>query len=65
MERVYALYMGDEIMALGTAKEIAEHLSITVETVWFYGTPRYKRQCEQRKTPYEKTRFLVRIEDDD
>ena len=35
----YTLYKGEEVIAFGTATEIAEQMNITIETVKFYKTP--------------------------
>ena len=40
----YALYKGEEIIAIGTAKEIADRVGIKETTVWFYKSPAYKKR---------------------
>ena len=40
----YALYKGEEIIAMGTKREIAEQLGISPSTVSYYGTPVYARR---------------------
>lgn len=37
----YALYKGDELLAMGTKREIAEQLGVSPSTVGYYGTPVY------------------------
>lgn len=37
----YALYKGEELIAMGTKKEIAEQLGVSPSTVGYYGTPVY------------------------
>lgn len=39
----YALYKGDELLAMGTKREIAEQLGVSANTV-SYGTPAYARR---------------------
>lgn len=45
----YALYKGDECLAIGTIKEIAEKMDVKYRTIKFYTTPSYKRRCKRRK----------------
>lgn len=40
----YALYKGEELLAMGTKREIAEQLGVSVSTVGYYGTPVYARR---------------------
>lgn len=35
----YALYKGEELLAMGTKREIAEQLGVSASTVGYYGTP--------------------------
>lgn len=45
----YALYKGDELLAMGTKREIAEQLGVSVNTVSYYSTPVYaKRTSDSR-----------------
>ena len=39
----YALYKGEELLAMGTKREIAEQLGVSASTVG-YGTPAYARR---------------------
>lgn len=43
----YALYKGEECLAIGTLKEIAEKMKVKVKTIYFYTTPTYKRRCKK------------------
>lgn len=43
----YALYKGEEIVAMGTKREIAEQLGISVHAVTCYGTPSYARRTSE------------------
>lgn len=47
--REYALYKGDECLAIGTIKEIAEKMNVKPKTISFYKTPVYKRRCKNSK----------------
>lgn len=40
----YALYKGEELLAMGTKREIAEQLGVSASTVGYYGTPVYARR---------------------
>lgn len=37
----YALYKGEQLLAMGTKREIAEQLGVSPSTVGYYGTPVY------------------------
>jgi DNA-binding CsgD family transcriptional regulator len=56
MRNEYALYKGDELLAIGTVREIANQIGVTEKTVFHYGTPTYKKQTS------ENARRLVRLE---
>lgn len=56
-EKTYALYKGDELLGVGTKKELAELLNIKIETLSFYYTPAYKK-----RTSPDRGRRLVLIE---
>ncbi|WP_455452039.1 hypothetical protein [Streptococcus salivarius] len=51
----YALYKGEELLAMGTKREIAEQLGVSASTVGYYGTPVYARRTS------EKGRRLVEL----
>lgn len=63
MERkrwVYALYKGEEILAIGTAKEICEQANIKLSTFHFWCSKWYKKHRLN-----EKRRVVIRIDKDD
>ena len=43
----YALYKGEELLAMGTKREIAEQLGVSASTVGYYGTPVYARRTSE------------------
>ena len=43
----YALYKGEELIAMGTKKEIAKQLGVSPSTVGYYGTPVYSRRTSE------------------
>lgn len=55
----YALYKGEQILAIGTLEEIAASLDVAVETVKFYGMPSYLK-----RTKGNKARELVELEEE-
>lgn len=59
-ENIYALYRGDEFVALGTLREISEQTGHTIQMLYKFKAPSYlKRQtCGNRLE-------LVKVEDDD
>lgn len=54
----YALYKGEELLSIGTIREIANELNVKPDTVRFYGTDSYKRRLEKRKS-FKNARELV------
>ncbi|MGO0040617.1 hypothetical protein ACTJ5V_12065 [Streptococcus suis] len=48
-EKEYALYKGDKLLAIGTAKELADKFGVKVSTIHFYKSPAYiKRTSDAR-----------------
>lgn len=45
----YALYKGDELLAMGTKREIAEQLGVSASTIGYYRTPVYARRTSDSK----------------
>lgn len=56
----YALYKGDEILAIGTVNEIAKELNIKKETVFYYRTPTHKKRSKS-----DNCRILVPLDDEE
>jgi hypothetical protein len=61
-KREYAVYKGDDLLAIGTAKECAEELGVRAETIRFYSTPCHKRRIAKGKGG---RRFAIRLEDEE
>lgn len=57
----YVLYKGDEILAIGTLKEIAEKMKVKVKTIGFYLTPTYQNRGLGKKS--NNRRVLIKLED--
>jgi len=58
---IYALYKNDELLVIGTTKEIAKFRNVKVETIRFYRTPTYKKRCGNSKNRLE----LVLVDEND
>lgn len=56
-EKEYALYKGDELLGIGTKKELAKMLGVKNSTINFYRSPAYKK-----RTNDTKSRRLVEID---
>ena len=56
IEKDYALYYGDELVFVGTMKEMAEFTNKRIETLYTYGNKRYKDR---------NTYLLIKIEEDE
>lgn len=48
-EKEYALYKGDELLAMGTAKELAKQFGVKVSTIHFYKSPAYIKRTNEMK----------------
>jgi predicted transcriptional regulator len=44
--RIYAMYKGEEMLAVGTIREIAEKMGVTIATVRFQATPAYRKRVK-------------------
>lgn len=57
----YAVYKGDELLGIGTAKELAERLKVKVETIKFYSTTSYQKRIKKEN---HNRLISVKLEDD-
>jgi hypothetical protein len=63
---VYALYKGEECLAIGTKEEISEELGVDMNTLNFYTTKAYKNRMENiNHSCKDGFRELIKIEDED
>ena len=46
MEREYVMYQGDDVIAIGTAEEIAKKLNIKSQTVVFYNSNAHRKRLK-------------------
>lgn len=49
MNKIYALYKGEELIATGTMLQIAYKLGVKYRTIQFYSTPTYKKRRKNGK----------------
>lgn len=56
----YAMYKGEELLAMGTSNEICEQMNISIKTFWFYRTKTYQNRCNKKD---DKRRTIVRIDE--
>lgn len=54
--KIYELYKGYELLAIGTVNEIAHEIGVKPATVRFYKSPVY-----QRRAKGENVRFLMEV----
>lgn len=57
-EKCYALYKGEDLMAMGTVREIAEQIGVKRNTVYYYRSKVYAE-----RTSEARGRRLVCLED--
>lgn len=53
----YAIYKGEEILTIGTAREIAKQLKVKESTVYFWSTPAYKKRTRKN------AKIAIRLEE--
>jgi hypothetical protein len=51
MKPEYAIYKGEELIAMGTAEECAAKLGVTKEYVYWLTMPTAKKRLAKRKNP--------------
>ena len=60
----YALYKGEEIIAIGTISEIAEELGVQEQTVAYYKTQAYQNRLRRRNAIDGNVRVLIPLDED-
>ena len=53
-KHVYAFYKGEDILSIGTKKELAEALEVDIKTISYYVSNAYKKLCEERNHNHKK-----------
>lgn len=56
----YALYKGEDILAIGTLDEISEKMNVKRDTITFYMSPTYRKRGTGKNR-----RVLIKLEDED
>lgn len=55
----YAIYKGENLLAIGTERQLARDLGVKIETIKFYRSPAYARRLAKRKKRGENCRVIV------
>lgn len=50
----YALWKGDQVLAIGTAKELAERFGVTVKTIRWLASPAARRRDTGKRLVAER-----------
>lgn len=58
MAKIYVMYKNDECLAVGTLIQLSKQLNVSIQTLYFYLTPSYKKRLKKGKNRRE----LVRVE---
>lgn len=61
--KIYAAYQGEEILCIGTIKEISKKLNMKESTVTWHGNPAAQKRREKRKTG--NLFMIIEIKDDE
>lgn len=59
-KKEYALYKGDELLMIGTIREIAKSQNVKERTLYFYKTPSYLKRRSKSSTGNYKV--LVKLD---
>lgn len=60
VHKEYAVYKGDNLIAMGTRQEIADELNVKLETVTYWGTPTNIKRIAARKST-RNAKVLVKL----
>lgn len=60
----YAVYKGDELLEIGTRRELAKKFNVSIETVQFWSSPANKRRLASRKGGNSQGKLAIKIEED-
>ena len=56
----YAMYKGEDLLSIGTAKEICNEMNISYKTFQFYRTNHYKKIVKNSRL--KNRRIIIRID---
>jgi len=65
MQKEYALYKGEQILAIGTIPYIARTLGVKRETVKYYRTQAYQNRLKRRNALNGNVRILVALDEEE
>lgn len=57
----YALYKGEDLLAMGTAEEIAREIGVKKSTVYYYASDAYKKKVGE--TNFKNAKIAVSLDD--
>lgn len=57
----YAMYKGEECLAIGTSNEICKQMNIKMQTFHYYRTNAYKDRINNRVS--KNARIIIKLED--
>lgn len=63
MKPEFAIYKGEELIAMGTAEECASKLGVTKEYIYWLTMPTAKKRLAKRKNP-ERCTVGIRLDDE-
>lgn len=58
MSKIYAMYKGEQCLAIGTIIQLSKELGVSIQTIRFYLTPSYKKRVKKGKNRRE----LIKVE---
>lgn len=61
MKKEYALYSGEEIVAMGSFQEIAKETGLAIGTLYYYNSPTYRKRIEKAEAKGRDINILVEI----
>lgn len=61
----YALYKGDDILAIGTIPEIAKEMGVKRDTIAYYKTQAYQNRLKRRNAINGNVRMLVLLDEEE
>lgn len=60
MGKEYALYKGDDLLCIGTIKEIANNQNVKEDTIKFYGVKSYIKRIKKRSNKGYNSKILIK-----
>ncbi|NBI05791.1 hypothetical protein [Senegalia massiliensis] len=62
MKKEYALYKGENLLAIGTIEEIANEMGVQKNTMAYYKTQAYQNRLKRRNAFNGNVRVLVKLD---